>query len=634
MATLSEVYQNPGDPRLYYKKAGTSDFTYITSPTQLQQLTQQGVIKAYTPGQAYAQLPTSSGTVAPPVVAQNAPIQGGTVGGATIPPVTTSPPNGQGDQQAFYKAFGQLMQNGKANQVLQDQKLKLLTQMYDRQLKPEEVSTLSPAQQEAIRNGDKGLLEFQVTNINNLLQGRTDDLNTSLDFLVQGYKESVAQAKTLADEANKRRDDARAIVLDMVNKYPSGTLEQAGITKEDLDKVSQTGEISGDLALKISKITSLAQFKGDIKEITLPDGSKVSAQFNPKTNQWEQINLGGESTQVSGTNQGSVSFRTNNPFNIKYGTFAKSLGATDSGVKASDGGTFAQFSSVDNGKRAGIKLLMSPSYSSLTVNDALKKWSNNGYDGSIIPEIENKKISSLNNIELEKLLTSMQAREGWKEPSVGGNQLSNVAEENNAQALATGGMTLDQLQKIYPSRGAAGQSTKARIVQRAREINPNLNLAQMGIQYDFAKSGNYQTIVTSIGAVMPNIDKIISLSDAWQRSDIPSINKTLRAIGWETGDETVTNIKEAQSLIGDEIGKALSGTGATSDFKIQFGFDALSPEVSQKNFVKNMALLKEFLQNKLDAANAFAGSYSVNAPKSSGSVSTPEDAKSKYNLNY
>ncbi len=114
------------------------------------------------------------------------------------------------------------------------------------------------------------------------------------------------------------------------------------------------------------------------------------------------------------TERGSISFRTNNPGNIKWGSFAKSLGATDSGIQANDGGTFAQFPDYETGKKAQFKLLQSSSYANLTLDTAMKRWSNKGYGAEVLPEVApNRKMKELTKGDLETLQQKMQEREGW-----------------------------------------------------------------------------------------------------------------------------------------------------------------------------------------------------------------------------
>jgi hypothetical protein len=108
------------------------------------------------------------------------------------------------------------------------------------------------------------------------------------------------------------------------------------------------------------------------------------------------LNEGGGTFSQSGGGTlkatGSVSYRHNNPLNIKYGNFASKYGATE-GQKATDGGKFAYFPDEATGLRAAKYLLRGNSYKNLTLEAAMRRWSGNGYGADVAPELKNKKIS-------------------------------------------------------------------------------------------------------------------------------------------------------------------------------------------------------------------------------------------------
>ena len=130
---------------------------------------------------------------------------------------------------------------------------------------------------------------------------------------------------------------------------------------------------------------------------------------------------------VSQLKPGTLASRHNNPLNIKYGAFAEKYGAT-AGEDSTDGGKFAKFSSVEAGLTAASALLQSKSYSGLTVDQAMKKWSNRGYGGEIAPDMSSKKVGDLSDQELDSLVNTMSRREGsttggvlGQDQSVGGS---------------------------------------------------------------------------------------------------------------------------------------------------------------------------------------------------------------------
>ncbi len=107
---------------------------------------------------------------------------------------------------------------------------------------------------------------------------------------------------------------------------------------------------------------------------------------------------------------GSIAVTHNNPGNIKMGNFASGYGATP-GRQALDGGVFAMFPSVEAGLDAQRALLKGKNYLPLTVDQAMKRWSNSGYGGEIYPEIGNKRMSELSDAELRELQRRQIKRE-------------------------------------------------------------------------------------------------------------------------------------------------------------------------------------------------------------------------------
>lgn len=108
--------------------------------------------------------------------------------------------------------------------------------------------------------------------------------------------------------------------------------------------------------------------------------------------------------------KGTIAVTHNNPGNIKFGEFAKRFGAKP-GKPAKDGGVFAVFPDAEVGLQAQRELLKSSGYIDLTVDQAMRRWSNNGYGGEILPEISNKRISELSDEELRALQAEQIRRE-------------------------------------------------------------------------------------------------------------------------------------------------------------------------------------------------------------------------------
>ncbi len=125
------------------------------------------------------------------------------------------------------------------------------------------------------------------------------------------------------------------------------------------------------------------------------------------------LDAAGFKSAPSKAQNGSVSFRNNNPLNIKYGNFALAYGA-EPGTKATDGGQFAKFPDVNTGLQAAKDLLTASSYASLPLDQAMKRWSGNGYGADVAPaSLRGKTTGQMTDAELNLLIESMKKREGW-----------------------------------------------------------------------------------------------------------------------------------------------------------------------------------------------------------------------------
>jgi murein DD-endopeptidase MepM/ murein hydrolase activator NlpD len=113
--------------------------------------------------------------------------------------------------------------------------------------------------------------------------------------------------------------------------------------------------------------------------ITSIDGNKTVAQLTENEINTLLMDMAkkGEGTMMGKNTLGD---RTNNPLNIKWtgASWQRQLGGMDSGIKASDGGTFMKFNDPQQGLRAARELITAPSYTSLTVDQALRRWSGAG----------------------------------------------------------------------------------------------------------------------------------------------------------------------------------------------------------------------------------------------------------------
>lgn len=155
---------------------------------------------------------------------------------------------------------------------------------------------------------------------------------------------------------------------------------------------------------------------------------------------------------------------------------------------------------------------------------------------------------------------------------------------------------------LYNIRQTMGRTNAASAYMKSmrdaiRGIDSNFDFVASDAGGKFVSSEYYQKSTAAINSVLPNIDKITQLSDQVGRVGIKGVDSLLQKGQVQIGDKTVSNFREAQKLIADEIGLAL-GQGTVSDMKLQLGFDVTDPSVSQEVFASNMKVVKDFIENR------------------------------------
>jgi hypothetical protein len=278
---------------------------------------------------------------------------------------------------------------------------------------------------------------------NNLIEQRTNALsnvNTQLGYAKETFtagtsllKDKWTMAKGVVDDFNalmEKGDKATQQEVDNFQKNFTTLLTNSpdalrNATAEEIESL-KNGFVPQSLIQKI--VATIAEQKASgtgtaaqilsraaqIQSIASSQGLVMSADEAIAQAKSEFASLGGTKTG-SESGAGSVAYRTNNPGNIKWGSFAKSQGGVDSGIQASDGGTFAMFPDYTAGRTAQINLLQNSAYSPLTVDAAMKRWSNNGYGADIVKGVidGNRIMSTLTDTERNTLADAMQKREGW-----------------------------------------------------------------------------------------------------------------------------------------------------------------------------------------------------------------------------
>lgn len=262
----------------------------------------------------------------------------------------------------------------------------------------------------ATQSFDQSTLNYKRT-VQNI---KTNTQNNTVEYYNQmrkGFIDYVGQIYSIGEEVKLQESQAETAILDKQIKMAQ------------LKNLENQAVSSGiDQQIKIGNYNKSLEPKYEYD-------SKTGSVFNPqtgivspaKTNPTDVV-IGSE-LRTGGT----ASWRNNNPGNIKYSYgngnisgFAQQLMNAgieiQQGSAATDGGSFITFPTLEAGME-GQRMLLQQQYSNLTVDAAMRKWSNNGYGGDIVP-FGNKKTGQLNDAEFTQLIQAQIKREGFKEGKI------------------------------------------------------------------------------------------------------------------------------------------------------------------------------------------------------------------------
>lgn len=234
---------------------------------------------------------------------------------------------------------------------------------------------------------------------------------------------------------------------------------------------------------------------------------------------------------------------------------------------------------------------------------------------------DSTKDPQLNEINLSlKQLQLENERNKAKAATAGGYEVkAGSRDERIAQQLSTGDLTFSDFNRLLGARSAATIDRKLALYDKAMELNPDFTPAKFELGYKFASNQGTQMATVALNRVEPNIDKLIALSDKWDRTKYPTINSFLRAVGAQWGDQRITDFGQLQTIVGDELGPAL-GVGQASDLKTRLGLEMAGGNKGADNFRSGMMLVKDALNNQRKALNTQKGQYGDKTPEPQASA--------------
>ena len=206
----------------------------------------------------------ASGVVAPSTPAQQQqnqpPVTPATVPTQSQPPAQGVPDTGVPTDAATGSQFANYLDTMKtkeeANNTLASQRQLLLTAMYDRPLTQQELSTLPTSVQQMVSGGNRDQIDMAVRLYNQQIQGQTNTLDQSVQYLSGEYDKTLSDAET-------QKQDYSSQIQNFITQYgdQAGKMLEALYGPQVLQKLKDMGlDVSGLNAPTLSQQRYAAQY--------------------------------------------------------------------------------------------------------------------------------------------------------------------------------------------------------------------------------------------------------------------------------------------------------------------------------------------------------------------------------------
>lgn len=288
----------------------------------------------------------------------------------------------------------------------------------------------------------------------------------------------------------------------------------------------------------------------------------------------------------------------NNPLNITLGPATQKY--VDSGqatTAQANGQTFLVFKDPAVGQQAAQDMLFDPNgqYANLTVDAAMKLWSNSGYDGDIVQGTNvdpQAKIGDLTPAEQSTLIQKMGTAEGGKVTSpAGGAALGttgspsiDASANGYTSTIVAGGLTqaaIDQAALAYITSGTmpsiglgstgAAMAKRNAIMNRAGELAPggSITANKAELAANSAALTQQTTYLNSTQRALNNAAAgLKQVTDAFQGKindqTMPVANVLANAAKYNLDPATVASYKAALAEVGNEYSQVFSRGGVNT----------------------------------------------------------------------
>ena len=233
--------------------------------------------------------------------------------------------------------------------------------------------------------------------------------------------------------------------------------------------------------------------------------------------------------------------------------------------------------------------------------------------------------------------------QGSGKPAAGVNTAPNPEDDRIASDLAFGKIAPEQFNRMY-SKFKGNDERMRNVYLLAKDKNPDFDIAEYNADYTSFKNNAQRTQMSNLLRAENLLDTYQGLSDAVHRNDLVGFNKIGNKIGLELSGLDQTNLKTMQTVMTEDLSRALTQSGATSDAKMKMAGDIADVmDVSNKAASSKIKILHEIIDANKQAIRNNMGVFGENANKkefareSSGGKSTtaePSVIKSKSGHSY
>lgn len=369
----------------------------------------------------------------------------------------------------------------------------------------------------------------------------------------------------------------------------NGVTTVNGVPVNNNSPTATSAETAAQQAYASTVINNTATYSG----VTDPTASMSDVIANAN------VGISGVVNGIIKQEGGSPSGVVNNPGNIKYDASSKMPGESDSGIKASDGGTFATFQTPDQGKNAVGILVQNAADSGLSFQQFITQYKGLGAPSSTDTAYDiNSGVAPTDAQAEQNYVTSNGVNTGATNQAIYDAGVE-YATTGKAPSLGNGSSGSVKAIKIAVQNAAAGY---------AKSLGTTYPKLQE--EFTFANSVPTQTMLANSNTVINSISDpengLITLSANVPRGNIQIKNGIAIGVGEGLSDPATVDFVNKVNSTADELGK-IFGSGAGSDFTTQLAQSLINPNLSDEAFKSSMQTILGSVQNKVNAYQEQAG---------------------------